>query len=194
MAAAVENGSEIEISDAEIDEIIDEIIEEAGGDPRQAIRCLVHDVAKLALDAETRFFRAGAFAALQGSRWAMTWSISIFDPVTPPNCSTGHGCLSGFAATIARSAATPSWRRAPHAMASSSRSANCSRYSGGPARTRPRYGSAGSGSTASNARARRRSGRSASAGLAPGHGGLDGDTGRQEAGVMKPISSRKRRT
>ena len=49
MAAAVENGSEIEISDAEIDEII----AEAGGDPRQAIRSLLHDLAKLALDAET---------------------------------------------------------------------------------------------------------------------------------------------
>jgi hypothetical protein len=34
MAAAVENWSEIEISDAEVDEII----EEAGDDPRQAIR------------------------------------------------------------------------------------------------------------------------------------------------------------
>ena len=49
MAAAVENGSEIEISDAEIDEII----AEAGGDPRQAIRSLLHDLTKLALDAET---------------------------------------------------------------------------------------------------------------------------------------------
>jgi hypothetical protein len=49
MAAAVENMSEIEISDAEIDEII----EEAGGDPRQAIRGLLHDLTKLALDAET---------------------------------------------------------------------------------------------------------------------------------------------
>lgn len=34
MAAAVENWSEIEISDAEVGEII----EEAGGDPRQAIK------------------------------------------------------------------------------------------------------------------------------------------------------------
>jgi len=50
MAAAVENGSEIEITDTEIDEII----AEAGGDPRQAIRSLLHDLTKLALDAETR--------------------------------------------------------------------------------------------------------------------------------------------
>ena len=49
MAAAVENGSEIQISDAEIDEII----AEAGGDPRQAIRKLLRDLAKLALDTET---------------------------------------------------------------------------------------------------------------------------------------------
>jgi hypothetical protein len=49
MAAAVENRSEIEIGDAEIDEII----AEAGVDPRQAIRNLLHDLAKLALDAET---------------------------------------------------------------------------------------------------------------------------------------------
>ncbi|MBB4200403.1 hypothetical protein GGD83_004232 [Rhodoblastus sphagnicola] len=48
MAAAVGNGSEVEISDAEIDEII----AEAGGDPSQAIRNLLHDLAKLALDAE----------------------------------------------------------------------------------------------------------------------------------------------
>ena len=53
MAAAVENRSEIEISDAEIDEII----EEAGGDPRQAIRSLLYDLAKLALDAETSVSR-----------------------------------------------------------------------------------------------------------------------------------------
>ncbi|PPQ38760.1 hypothetical protein SAMN06265338_101142 [Rhodoblastus acidophilus] len=48
MGAAVEDGSET-IGDAEIDEII----AEAGGDPRQAIRSLLHDLAKLALDAET---------------------------------------------------------------------------------------------------------------------------------------------
>jgi hypothetical protein len=49
MVAAVESRSEIEISDAEIDEII----AEAGGDPRKAIRSLLHDLTKLALDAET---------------------------------------------------------------------------------------------------------------------------------------------
>lgn len=49
MGAAVENGSET-IGDADVDEII----AEAGGDPRQAIRSLLHDLAKLARDAETR--------------------------------------------------------------------------------------------------------------------------------------------
>jgi DNA polymerase III delta prime subunit len=49
MGAAVENGSEIEIGEAEIDAILDE----AGGDPRRAIRNLLHDLARLALDAET---------------------------------------------------------------------------------------------------------------------------------------------
>lgn len=42
----------------------------------------------------------------------MTWSISNPGPATPRGCSTGHGWSSGFAATIARGAATPSWPRA----------------------------------------------------------------------------------
>ena len=53
MPASAEQSVAIEAADDEIDPII----EESGGDPREAIRALLHDLAVLAMDAEASVSR-----------------------------------------------------------------------------------------------------------------------------------------
>lgn len=53
MAAPAEGKSSVEATEEEIDALVAEF----GGDPREAIRALLHDLTKLAIDSETAVSR-----------------------------------------------------------------------------------------------------------------------------------------